>query len=88
MKTADYGGHDPSCLMDGVVAKVKETYFVAYPTMASDEISTRDSITVSLEEWKGDAEPQPGQRIVLVNTMLYQRGWRASEAYPIKITRS
>jgi hypothetical protein len=42
-----------------------------------------DSITFSLNDWRGIEEPQASQIVTLVNVMLYDRGWRAREAFPI-----
>jgi hypothetical protein len=83
MKKDLYGGHDPSTLVEACVTKVCETYVVAYPRQCFGDLTPTDSVTLSLCDWKDNSEPQSSQVIMLVNPMLYSRGWRAREAYPI-----
>lgn len=83
MKKDSYGGHDPSTLVEAVISKVCDDYVVAYPRDDAGDLTKRDSVTFSLGEWRSDSEPQCQQVIMLVNTMLYSRGWRAREAYPV-----
>lgn len=78
-----YGGNDPSVLKEASVGKVCDTYVVAYVTSDEGDLTTNDSVTFSLADWRGTEEPQCQQVIMLVNPMLYVRGWRAREAYPI-----
>ncbi len=81
MKT--YHDHDPSTLLEAKVAKVCETYVVAFPTKPVGDLTQGDSITFRLRDWQGTEEPQHSQVVMLANTMLYINGWRAREAYPI-----
>lgn len=83
MKKDLYGGHDPSTLVAAFVAKVCETYVVAHPKQNIGDLTTNDSITFALGDWRGSCEPQCSQVVMLAHTMLYDRGWRAREAYPI-----
>ena len=78
-----YGGHDPSTLVEAVVVKICDTYVVTYPTSNVGDLTTRDSVTFRLDEWRGSDEPQCSQLVKLVNPMVYMRGWRAREAYPV-----
>ncbi len=78
-----YHGHDPSTLVEARVAKVFENYVVAYPTACVGDLRTDDSITFARDVWQGTEEPQVSQVVMLVNPMLYARGWRAREVYPI-----
>lgn len=75
--------HDPSSLVRGRVAKVYETYAVAFPLESMGDLTPRDSVTFSLDTWHGSETPQHAQIVTLVNPMLYMRGWRAREAYPV-----
>ena len=81
-----YGGHDPSTLVEGFIAKVCEAYLVVYPKQDVGDLTMKDSVTVSLSDWRGTSEPQSQQVIMLVSPMLYIRGWRAREAYPLHST--
>jgi hypothetical protein len=75
--------HDPDSVIRGRVTKVNEDHVVAHALADVGDITTKDSITFSLDSWNCDNEPQPGQTILLINPMLYMRGWRAREAYPV-----
>lgn len=79
----NYIKHDPSTLSRAQIGKVFDTYAVAYPTEAVGDLTVNDSVTFSLDDWQGSVEPQTSQIVILVHTMLYARGWRAREAYPI-----
>lgn len=78
-----YGGHDSSTLVEARVGKLCETYAVAYPTTCVGDLRTDDSVTFAIADWHDSDEPQVSQVVMLVNPMLYARGWRAREAYPI-----
>ncbi len=85
MKKLIYGGHDPSTLVEGCVAKVCDAYAVVYPKQNAGDLTPKDSVTFSLSDWRGGNVPQAQQIVILVNPMLYMRGWRAREAYPITV---
>lgn len=80
---ASYTHHDPSTLTRAEVRKVLDDYVLVNPTENVGDLRVNDSITFSLEDWNGLVDPQVSQIVMLVNTMLYARGWRAREAYPI-----
>lgn len=83
MKQPKYGGHDPTTLMEAVVAKVLDTYFVVYPRRNEGDLAVTDSITVSMVDWKGGGSPQTQQVVMILNPMLYARGWRARDTFPV-----
>jgi hypothetical protein len=78
-----YTEHDPSTLTEAKVVKVCECHAVAYATAGAGDLTTEDSITFSLSDWRGVEEPQAPQVVMLYNVMLYDRGWRAREAFPV-----
>lgn len=82
-KSPKYGGRDPSMLVEAVVTKVCDTYVVTYPRRNFGDLTPQDSVTFALDSWRGSDEPQCSQIVMLVNPVLYVRGWRVLEAYPI-----
>lgn len=78
-----YSEHHPSTLTEAKVVKVCERHAVAYATADAGDLTTEDSITFSLCDWRGIEEPQVPQIVMLYNVMLYDRGWRAREAFPV-----
>jgi hypothetical protein len=83
MNEEPYGGNDASTLVEACVGKVCETYLVAYAKKNTGDLTTTDSVMLSLSDWQGDFEPQNSQVVMLVNPTLYMRGWRARAAYPV-----
>lgn len=65
------------------VAKVEESYVVAYPLNDCGDLSNRDCVTFSLSDWQDRNEPERGQVVELIDTALYVRGWRARSARPV-----
>lgn len=78
-----YTKYDPSTLTKAKVVKVCDRHAVAYATADVGDLTTDDSITFSLKDWRGIEEPQVPQIVMLYNVMLYDRGWRAQEAFPV-----
>lgn len=70
-----------------VVTRVRENYVVTYPLRDCGDLTTRDSVTFSLEGWRGTAEPQCEQIVELSGTTLWSRGWRADSARPVVARR-
>lgn len=79
---------DPSCAdIRAFVARVEEKYVVTYPLRPCGDLTTKDSVTFSLSEWRGEHKPQVGQVVVLFDTSLWRRGWRANGARPVTPSR-
>jgi hypothetical protein len=76
---------DPSCVdIRAVVTSVEEKYVVTYPLEPCGDLTTRESVTFSLSVWSGKHEPQVGQIVTLIDTCLWQQGWRANGARPVR----
>jgi hypothetical protein len=72
-------------LIRASVAKVCDTYVVTYPQRPCGDLTTRDSITFSLKDWNEDDLPEHGQIVYLRGTSLWHSGWRAREAFPVRL---
>lgn len=70
-----------------VVTRIRDSYVVTYPLRDCGDLTTRDSVTFSIEGWKGAAEPQCDQIVELSGTTLWSRGWRAESARPVVARR-
>lgn len=67
-----------------VRGKSQDCYCVCYPEDFISSIGTQ-SITFSINSWKGKNDPQKGQSVDLSQVEKFRRGWRASLAQPISL---
>lgn len=68
------------------VTKVEDSYVVTLLAEATDEITTRESVTFRTSNWQGKRPPEVGQVVELLCIELYASGWRAAIARPVMLT--